>query len=74
MAEEGRLIAGPGGAVFRDVARVVDEYGGSADQWAKMSSRAFADSAGRRFETHWVQNLVTGERVEFKTKLIGGGG
>lgn len=72
MADEGRLIAGPGGAPFRDVARVVEQYGGSAQEWAKMSSRKFVDAAGRSFETHWVQNLVTGARTEFKTKFLQG--
>lgn len=72
MSDEGRLIAGPGGSAFRDVGRIIDQYGGTAEQWAKMSSRKFVDGAGRSFETHWVENLITGARTEFKTKLLQG--
>jgi len=36
---------------------------------AKMSSNSYTAPDGTKFETHWVENIKTGERVEFKTKF-----
>jgi hypothetical protein len=33
-------------------------------------SQAFTKD-GRAFETHWVENLRTGQRLEYKTKFPG---
>jgi hypothetical protein len=74
MGESGRIIAGGKHSVpFRDAQRIVDTYGGSINEWVKKSSSAYTGVDGFKFETHWVENLVTGTRVEFKTKLIGWG-
>lgn len=70
MAEAGRVIAGIGSDVaFRDAARVAQQYGGAAADWVKKSSTSFRAADGTRFETHWVENVTTGQKVEFKTKL-----
>lgn len=70
MGEQGSIMAGPGGRVpFRDAARVAQEYGGQPGDWAKVTSSSYRASDGTVFETHWVQNVKTGQRVEFKTKL-----
>ena len=70
MAEAGTIMAGPGGRVaFRDAQRVASEHGGNAADWVKKTSSSFTDGKGTRFETHWVENIKTGQRVEFKTKF-----
>jgi RHS repeat-associated protein len=70
MAEAGTIMAGPGGRVpFRDALRLVSEFGGKALDWVKKTSSSFTDGKGTRFETHWVENIKTGQRVEFKTKF-----
>lgn len=74
MGEPGEIIAGASGtSPFRDAPRVVNMYGGQASDWVKMSSSAYTGVDGFKFETHWVQNMQTGLRVEFKTKIIGWG-
>lgn len=70
MAERGTIMAGTGGRVpFRDAPRVATEYGGNASDWVKMKSSSFTAPNGTKFEVHWVENIVTGQRVEFKTKF-----
>jgi hypothetical protein len=72
MSEPGTIMAGPGGRVpFRNAARVAQEYGGSASDWVKKTSTSYTARDGVQFETHWIENIKTGRRVEFKTKLIG---
>jgi hypothetical protein len=66
-------MAGAGGRVaFRDAGRVASEYGGNPADWVKKTSTSFSAKDGATFETHWVENIKTGQRVEFKTKLPGG--
>lgn len=70
MAEQGTTIAGPGSTkVFRDAPLVAAEYGGKASDWVKKSSSSFTAPDGTKIEVHWVENLVTGQRIAFKTKL-----
>jgi RHS repeat-associated protein len=70
MAERGTIMAGTGGRVpFRDAPRVAAQYGGKASDWVKKTSSAFTAENGTKFEVHWVENIVTGQRVEFKTKF-----
>jgi len=70
MAEVGTVIAGQGARrAFRDAGRVAAQYGGEAADWVKMRSSSFRAADGMRFETHWLQNLRTGVREEFKTVL-----
>jgi hypothetical protein len=73
MGEEGTILAGTGGRVpFRDAPRIAREYGGKAADWVKKGSSSYTARDGARFETHWVENIRTGKRVEFKTKFTGG--
>ena len=73
MSEAGTTMAGAGARVpFRDAARIAKEYGGSASDWVKKSSSSHTARDGTTFETHWVENIRTGQRVEFKTKFPGG--
>ena len=73
MGEAGKVMAGPGARVpFRDAPRVAKEYGGRASDWVKKTSTPHTARDGVKFETHWVENIKTGQRVEFKTKFIGG--
>ena len=73
MGESGTVLAGPGGRVpFRSADRVASEYGGSATDWVKRTSSSYLGRDGVVFETHLVENVKTGQRVEFKTKLPGG--
>jgi hypothetical protein len=70
MAETGVVMAGQGArAPFRDAGRIAATYGGQADDWVKKASSSYTAADGVRFETHWVENLRTGQRVEFKTKF-----
>lgn len=70
MSEAGSTIAG-GTSKFRDSVRIAKDHGGSATDWVKKSSSSYTARDGSRFETHWVENVRTGQRVEFKTKLTG---
>ena len=70
MTEVGTIIAGTGSRVpFREAERITKEYGGNAVDWVKKSSPSFTAKDGAQFETHWVENLKTGQRVEIKTKF-----
>lgn len=70
MNEAGHIMAGPGGRVpFRNAEAVAREYGGSALDWVKKTSSSYTPSNSAPFQTHWVENLKTGQRVEFKTKF-----
>jgi len=70
MGEAGTTMAGAGARVpFRDAQRVANEHGGNAADWVKKSSSSYTAKDGTRFETHWVENVKTGQRVEFKTKF-----
>ena len=73
MAEQGTTIAGgKSGKVFRNAQYIADEYGGNAADWVKKSSSNHSTPNGTLFETHWVENIKTGQRVEFKTKFPNG--
>ena len=70
LGEVGTVMAGPGSTrIFRDAARVAKAYGGDAKDWVKKYSSSYSAKDGSRFETHWVENIKTGQRVEHKTKF-----
>ena len=70
MAEAGTVIAGQGAKkAFRNADRVAETYGGNPADWVKKTSSSHREPDGLRFETHWVENIKTGQRVEFKTKF-----
>jgi RHS repeat-associated protein len=71
MSEVGHVIAGEGSkSAFRNAATYARKYGGRAADWVKKSSRTYTARDGTRFETHWVENLRTGQRIDFKTTLL----
>jgi hypothetical protein len=73
MGEVGQVMAGAGSrTVFRDAQRIAQQYGGNAADWVKKTSSSHLSRDGTRFEAHWVENIRTGQRVEFKTKFPGG--
>lgn len=56
-----------------DIKRILSQYGGRATDWVKKSSSSHKGSSlykGNKIpqtETHWFENIRTGQRVEFKT-------
>lgn len=69
MNQPGITMAGGGGrAPFRKAAEIAKVYGGNASDWVKKTSTSHTAPDGIKFETHWVENVRTGQRVEFKTK------
>jgi RHS repeat-associated protein len=71
LGQAGKIIAGEGSdVVFRNADRVASEYGGDAADWVKKTSYNYSAPDGIKFETHWVENLKTGQRVEQKTKIL----
>ncbi|MCM2263857.1 MAG: RHS domain-containing protein [Desulfuromonadales bacterium] len=72
MRGAGRIIAGAGGPKpFRDATRVSEQYGGGPSDWVKKSSSSYTAPDGAKFETHWVESITSGQRVEHKTKING---
>jgi hypothetical protein len=70
MAGAGVPIAGAGSSVKLRVAeRLAEQYGGSPSDWVKMTSSPYQGVDGLQFETHWYENVATGERYDFKSKF-----
>ena len=70
MGEEGTVIAGTGSRVaLRNAEKLAAEYGGKATDWVKKTSTSYRGSDGVAIETHWYENVATGERVLRKTKI-----
>jgi len=68
VGEIGTTIAGQGSNTkFRDADRVAQNHGGDSASWVKKSSSSHTAPDGTKFETHWVENIKTGQRVEHKT-------
>jgi hypothetical protein len=80
----GQAKAGQGEPIFGagtnqpllDAQRLSQQYGGNPADWAKMGGESSAvhgvqTPAGNNFETHWYQNMRTGQVVEIKTKITG---
>jgi len=68
LSERGISIAGSGTSnVFRDAERVAAEHGGTAADWVKKTSKSYKAPDGTSIQTHWAENVSTGQRVEFKT-------
>jgi len=66
----GRSIAGAGTRkAIDDLPRLLSQYGGKAEDWAKVSSSSFRTRAGQLIEAHGYRNVRTGETIELKTKL-----
>jgi len=80
VASESQMVqvaAGPGtpiiGAgtskVLNDAPRLAAQYGGSASDWAKVTSWSYKAADGGRIKVHAYQHIPTGKVVEFKTKI-----
>jgi hypothetical protein len=72
LGEEGIIIIGPGGkndSALNSSSRLSDQYGGNPEDWVKKSSTAYEAADGIHVETHWYENVKTGERVEPKVKI-----
>lgn len=54
---------------FRDAEEIAETYGGEASDWIKVSSDKFVAPDGTVIETHWVENIETGQRILQKTKI-----
>ena len=64
-----KAIAGAGTRVrLRDAERLVAEYGGKIEHWAKMVGRS-EQVGGKNLQVHWYENILTGFRTEFKHNL-----
>lgn len=70
LSETGVTMAGAGAKTpIRDLKRLVAIYGGEDGDWAKKTSSSYLDREGIRHQTHWYENIKTGQRVEPKTKI-----
>ena len=70
VAGEGLPILGAGtGTALGDAARLEAEYGGSAADWAKVTSESYTGSSGLQFEIHAFQNAIIDAVVEAKTVI-----
>ena len=72
MGEEGTTIAGEGSDPYREfdnAQQAAERYGRNAEDWVKKTSTSYDPGTDPQFETHWLENLRTGERTEFKTKF-----
>ncbi|MEL6570962.1 MAG: hypothetical protein AAFQ64_04845 [Pseudomonadota bacterium] len=68
MGQSGTTIAGGNSSTaFRNSDNAAAQYGGQSDDWVKKSSNSHTAPDGMRFETHWNENLQTGQREQFKT-------
>ena len=68
--KESISIAGAGAnTVLRDAPRLVSQYGGKIEDWAKVTTRADKLSDGSSIAVHAYKNVKTGLIVEPKFKL-----
>jgi len=68
MSGDGKAIMGAGtGRALNDAQSLAKEYGGSASDWAKVSSSAYKAKDGSIIEVHAYQNIRTGQVVEAKS-------
>jgi RHS repeat-associated protein len=68
--EVGEPFAGAGTPKkLKEADRLSNTYGGNPNDWSKMSSSSCKAPDGTQIETHWYENIRTGERVEPKTVI-----
>ena len=66
----GRAIAGAGtGEAITDLPRILAEYGGRAEDWAKVTSEVYSVGDGTTVQVHAYRNVRTGQLVERKSKV-----
>ena len=63
------MIGSSTSRALRDAQRLADTYGGHPADWSKMGGASRTLSDGRKIEIHWYENLKTGVRCEYKTKI-----
>ncbi len=68
LKEDGVVITPTGKKVFRDAKKFAEQYGGQAEDWVKKSSTSFDVDHKISIQTHWVENIKTGQRVAEKVK------
>lgn len=72
--QEACIIAGVGSKKsIKDIARITQTYGGSKNNWVKLSSKQIEFNEGRlipkrnvKIELHWYENIKTRKKVEPK--------
>lgn len=70
MGEAGRHIAGAETIKpLWDKERIIRVYGGHIEDWAKKSSNKFTH-INQEVEIHWLENIKTQRRVEYKVKPV----
>ncbi|NDL65906.1 S-type pyocin domain-containing protein [Acerihabitans arboris] len=71
LKESGEPVAGLGTKrVLRDAPRLTNEYGGTAADWSKITSKSYQATDGNIFEIHAYHNNELGKTVEFKTIIL----
>jgi RHS repeat-associated protein len=71
MSEVGDIIAGgTHQKPLRKASDLAKEYGGDPADWVKKRSSSYTAEDGTQFETHWEENLKTGQRVNMKSTEI----
>jgi len=71
MSEAGEIIAGGTHQTpLRKAGDLAKEYGGDPSDWVKKRSTSYTGEDGTQFETHWEENLKTGQRVNMKSTEI----
>ena len=67
-AGNGILILGGPAQPLRVAPRLVANYGGELEDWAKMASTQTTLVDGSIIGVHWYRNVRTGQNVEYKFK------
>jgi hypothetical protein len=69
--EKGGIMAGPNVKnKFRDAEIFSKQHGGVPDDYVKVHSNSYKVRDTVKVETHWVENIKTGNRYDVKIKVI----
>jgi len=73
MSQPGKIThtsSGQNGTdIFKNAENYAKDYGGDVADYVKKTSTSRTLANGEKCEVHWVENLKTGERYNFKTKF-----
>jgi hypothetical protein len=65
------IIAGYGSdKSIKDISRLTATYGGKPNEWSKIRSTNYVAPDGKALEIHAYRNMVTGQIVEPKSKIV----
>jgi hypothetical protein len=64
------IAGGDSKSKFRDANIAAKEHGGNPLDYVKKSSKKIPINSKECIETHWIENTKTGERYEFKQKVV----